>query len=104
MLISNVWVGTGLVNGAIGTFSTICYQTGGPPDMPLAVSCGYISQVIPRHLLQISLKLTWAMTIHKSKGCRLQRKAQETYIAIYIRVHIYIYMCMYIYICVIVVT
>ena len=44
MLISNLWVDTGLVNGVMGTFSIICYQTGGPPDLPLAVSYGYINK------------------------------------------------------------
>ena len=29
--------GVGLVNGAMGTVETICYQTGGPPDLPVAV-------------------------------------------------------------------
>lgn len=27
----------GLVNGTVGTVKAICYQTAGPPDLPLAV-------------------------------------------------------------------
>ena len=44
MLVSNLWVDTGLVNGVIGTFSAIYYQTGGSPDLPLAVSYDYINK------------------------------------------------------------
>lgn len=37
MLTSNLWVEFGLVNGAIGTIEAICYRSGAPPDLPLAV-------------------------------------------------------------------
>ena len=37
MLISNLWTDTGLVNGAIGTVQAVCYQSGGPPSLPLPV-------------------------------------------------------------------
>ena len=37
MLTSNLWVDVGLVNGAMGTVQDICYRTGGPPDLPIAV-------------------------------------------------------------------
>ena len=37
MLTSNLWVDVGLVNGAMGTVQAICYRTGGPPDLPIAV-------------------------------------------------------------------
>ena len=37
MLISNLWVESGLVNGSMGTVKAICYQNGGPPSLPLAI-------------------------------------------------------------------
>ena len=37
MFTSNLWVEVGLVNGAMGTIEPICYQSGGPPDLLLAV-------------------------------------------------------------------
>ena len=37
MLTSNLWVDVGLVKGAMGTIKAICYRTGGPPDLPIAV-------------------------------------------------------------------
>ena len=37
MLTTNLWVDVGLVNGAMGTVRAICYRTGGPPDLPIAV-------------------------------------------------------------------
>ena len=37
MLTSNLWVDVGLVNEAMGTVQAICYRTGGPPDLPIAV-------------------------------------------------------------------
>ena len=37
MLISNLWTDVGLVNGAMGTIQAICYRSGGPPDLPVAV-------------------------------------------------------------------
>ena len=37
MLTSNLWVNVGLVKGAMGTIQTICYRSGGPPDLPIAV-------------------------------------------------------------------
>ena len=32
MLISNLWVEAGLVNGAMGTVKAICYSSGEPPQ------------------------------------------------------------------------
>ena len=37
MLTSNLWIDVGLVNGAMGTIEAICYRSGGPPDLPIAV-------------------------------------------------------------------
>ena len=37
MLISNLWIDVGLVNGAVGTITTICYLTGDPPNLPIAL-------------------------------------------------------------------
>ena len=37
MLTSNLWVDAGLVNGAMGTICEICYESGGPPNLPVAV-------------------------------------------------------------------
>ena len=37
MLISNLWTDVGLVNRAMGTIQAICYRSGGPPDLPVAV-------------------------------------------------------------------
>ena len=34
MLTANLWVDVGLVNGAV---VDICYQSGGPPELPVAV-------------------------------------------------------------------
>ena len=42
MLISNLWVEVGLVNGAIGIVKAICYQNGGPCDLSLAVMVIYV--------------------------------------------------------------
>ena len=37
MLTCNLWVEAGLVNGAMGKVQSICYMTGGPPELPVAV-------------------------------------------------------------------
>jgi len=37
MLTSNLWTDAGLVNGAMGTVQAVCYQSGGPPSLPVAV-------------------------------------------------------------------
>ena len=83
MLTSNLWVDAGLVNGAMGTVQAICYQSGGPPDLPTAVMLSFDSYsaptehdgsvpIVPIRMsggatcsrLQLPLKLTWAVTIH----------------------------------------
>ena len=43
MLSSNLWVEAGLVNGAMGTVKAICYNSGGPPHLPIAVMVSFDS-------------------------------------------------------------
>ena len=88
MLIAILWVEVGLVNGTRGTVVSICYQDGGPPNLPVAVMVRfdhYTGPTLPdlsvqitpvqrswsngsSHCsrLQIPLRLSWAMTIHKA--------------------------------------
>lgn len=53
----------GLVNGAIGTVMSICYETGGPPDLTLAVmvkSDNYTGPSLPDQTVLItSARRTW---------------------------------------------
>ena len=63
MLIANLWVEAGLVNGALGTIVSICYESGAPPDLPLAVMVKfdtYSGSTLPdQTVLIVPLRCTW---------------------------------------------
>ena len=92
MLSANLWVDMDLVNGAMETVQAICYHEGGaPPDLPMAVTvlfdkysgptlpdgtvpiCSWLTSGSHCFRLQLSLKLTWVVTIHKAQGLTLNK-------------------------------
>ena len=64
VLTSNLWVEVGLVNGAMGTVQAICYCTGGPPNLPVAVMVrfdSYSGPTLHDGTVPITpLRLTWS--------------------------------------------
>ncbi|XP_057849653.2 uncharacterized protein LOC131060435 [Cryptomeria japonica] len=91
MLSTNLWVETRLVNGALRQVREIVYNDGEhPPQLPLFVVVQFQNytgptwdhnnptnipiQPISRGLRrQMTLKMAWALIIHKSQGLTLQR-------------------------------
>lgn len=66
MLIANLWVEAGLVNGAVGTVISICYENAGPPNLPLAVMVkfdNYTGPTLPDQTVLITpIHCTWSIS------------------------------------------
>ena len=83
MLTSNLWVDVGLVNGAMGTVQAICYRTGGPPDLPIAVMVhfnSYSGPTFPDGTVPITpLRRCWSSPGGQCSHLQLLLSTSESY-------------------------